>query len=82
MPTLELPLPRTSHPSECDALLFIHRRHGGVFILLGLVTLVGAFLFGGVWGKYKDSTLGWAIALPGATLIIGYITLVVMMYRQ
>jgi hypothetical protein len=82
LPGKNLPLPRTFHPLDSHALLFIHKRHGGIFILLGLVTVVGSFVFGMVWSKYKDPTLGWAVALPGGAIIIGYLTLVVMVYQQ
>ena len=82
MPRLDEPLPRTSHPSDTHALLFIHKRHGGICILLGLVTVVRSFVFGFVWSKYKDPTIGWAVALPGGAIIIGYLTILVMVYQQ
>jgi hypothetical protein len=82
MPLLRKPLPRTAHPSETVALLLIHKRHGGIIILLGLVTVIGSFIFGLVWSKYKDPTIGWAVGLPGGAIIIGYLTLLVMVYQQ
>jgi len=82
MPLLPEPLPRTAHPSETDALLFIHKRHGGIFVLLGLITVIGSFIFGLVWSRYKDPTLGWTVGLAGGAIIMGYLTLMVMVYQQ
>jgi len=77
-----VPLPRTPQPSDCEALLFIHQRYGGVFIILGFLTLIGSFILGGVWSKYGDPTLGWTIALSGAAVIIAYIALAAMVCRM
>jgi hypothetical protein len=79
---MKAPLPMIAHPSDCDALLFFHKRHGGVFLLLATATVMGAFIFGAVWSKSKDPVLGWTIALTGAAMFIGYLTLILTVYRS
>ena len=82
MPRLEVPLPITARPSDCDALVFFHKRHGGVFILLATTVVMGSFIFGAVWSKSKDPVLGWTIALTGGAVLIGYLTMIATLHSS
>ena len=78
MPTRDLPLARTLHPSDCEAFMFVHKLWGGIAVLVNLVVVIGSFIIGGVWSRYDDANLAWATALSGGALVIAYITLVTM----
>lgn len=80
LPQRDAPLPMTYEPAKCEALHFFHKWYGGLFVLIGIVALVSSFLFGIVWGKYKDSSLGWTIGLSGGAVVIAYLTLLATLY--
>ena len=76
------PVPLTYKPAYCDALHFRHEWHGGVFILVGTVVLIGSFLFGFSWSKYKDTSIGWTVGLSGGAIVIAYLTLVATLVKK
>lgn len=70
MPRLAKPLPKTRHPSECEALCLVHQYHVGIFVVIcfvfAILSAIGVF-----WDKFGVNT-----ALTIAAFLLNLIAVV------
>jgi hypothetical protein len=82
LPKLPKKLERTPYPVECEAIKFVHKIYGGLFMLISFAIVCGSFIFGAIWGRYKDAAVGWSVGLSAGILVIAYITLIFLISRR